>query len=114
MFVRIRWFMLGASAGAVGTVKVLRTVRSILPARFGPQDLADAWREGRAAMAEREEELRERYGLAKPIPPGLPAPTHIAASARKARTDHGDISGGRGRSRPRAGIAGGVGRSAVR
>lgn len=56
------------AVGALVTLRLARTVRSVLPARLAPGDLADAWREGRRAMAEREAELRGVTGLRESRP----------------------------------------------
>lgn len=68
MLLRARWFTLGMVAGSVVTLRVARALRSVTPGRLSPGDFADAWREGRKAMAQREAELR---GLVVPRRPTL-------------------------------------------
>ena len=78
MLLRARWFTLGMAVGSLVTLRLARTVRSVLPARLAPGDLADAWRQGRRAMVRREAELRGLPGrpegarasleLVKPLP----------------------------------------------
>jgi hypothetical protein len=78
MLKRVTWFVAGAATGAVGTAaatrKVKRTVaqlspenlarRSVGAAKAQAHHVAEAVREGRAAMRNKEQELRERLGLA--------------------------------------------------
>lgn len=62
MLLRARWFTVGMAAGSVVTLRLARVFRSVAPGRLSPGDLADAWREGRKAMARREAELRGLVG----------------------------------------------------
>lgn len=71
---RVTWFVTGVAAGAAGTNyaarKVKQTAAQLAPAnvaksaanqaRRSGQRVVDAVREGRAAMSEREDELRAR------------------------------------------------------
>lgn len=83
---RVTWFVSGAVAGAAGVGYAKRKVRATA-AQFAPSqvaasavarardrlsDLADAVREGRAAMRLKEAELRAlRDGSAEPLAPDL-------------------------------------------
>lgn len=84
MFKRVRWVGMGLAAGAGGTVwaqyRLRRRVERYLPAqvradvaarvRAAGTDLRDAFQEGRAAMADREAQLRAQLHLAPPAPEG--------------------------------------------
>jgi dTDP-4-dehydrorhamnose reductase len=86
MFKRSRWFVVGAAAGASGTIaaqrRVRRAVRRIAPdsvvrttaatARERAAHVADAVRDGRRTMLAKEAELR---ALADGRTPGAPAPS---------------------------------------
>jgi hypothetical protein len=75
MFKRVRWFTVGAVAGAAGTVAAARKVRSTVERRVPPTVRDGVTRAGRAAAtrvgeavdagrrsaAARDSELRQRY-----------------------------------------------------
>jgi hypothetical protein len=96
MMRRVMWFTAGAVAGVSGSVYVRRKAREAAD-RYRPVSMAkgavgrvtDAVREGRAAMAAREAELRasqEAPGLPEvrrpSAPPGASAPHFPAERAR--------------------------------
>lgn len=64
MFKRLFWLVVGGVAGFTGSVWLQRRVKQAVE-RFTPQhvqaDVRAAVTEGRAAMREREDELRARY-----------------------------------------------------
>lgn len=87
MFKRVRWTLFGALLGAGGSMwarrRVRRKLERYLPAQLGTEarqrlsiageDLRAALDEGRAAMAEREAELRSAFAdrmIAQPVRPG--------------------------------------------
>ncbi|MDQ6783854.1 MAG: hypothetical protein M3063_10500 [Actinomycetota bacterium] len=80
MFKRARWLSMGAAVGFGGSIwaqrRVRRTVERCLPehlgadvaqrARYLADDVLEALDEGRAAMRQREEELRRQLGVHGP------------------------------------------------
>jgi hypothetical protein len=84
MMKRVTWFAAGMAAGVAGTGyasrKVKKAVAQLAPtniakraaarARGAATDLADAVREGRHGMHEKEAELRARMEPEAPITPG--------------------------------------------
>jgi hypothetical protein len=94
VFKRIRWMLLGAAAGVGGSMwverRVRHTVERFLPEQVGSdvrqhlgqlgEALREALREGRQAMAEREEQLRA--GLPEGVTP-LSPPGRLGPSGRR-------------------------------
>ena len=116
MTTRLRWMGLGMIAGAGGTVwaerRLRRRVERYLPAqlradvaarvRAAGSDLRGALEEGRAAMTQREAELRAQLRLA---PPSLPAPGDAGddrADSSEDREEDGGEDGGPARPPGRA------------
>jgi hypothetical protein len=107
MMRRVAWFAAGAAAGVSGSYYAKRKMREaaerykpVNVARGAAGRVADALREGRSAMAQKEAELRNRQDAGAAT--RLPAPERVEVvivNAAEVVPPHRGVSGPRRRSR---------------